>query len=201
VKIVAFPVEEQAESYLRKELRCMSIVGVMGSIPDGYHRSGYQVHEEETKCIADIKLSGLSKIRRSIPLDEATFATGNICFALSKERQGLPLPIGRLCDLLVHIPHLPLCGDFPLLNTPSCLSITLDKFTNTTRYKERMIQGHKFDVVRHPSNAVTPATEIRLERASAKDTAAEFLDDDVPWDFVLRNDQQSDDHGAEPEFS
>jgi hypothetical protein len=93
-------------------------------------------------------LSNVPSTRWSISLDVVTFTRGNICVALSKGRQGLPLCVSSCCDILVHIPHLPLCGDTSLLDPPSSLSILLSSLCEFIGFKERGFHEHKFNVTR-----------------------------------------------------
>jgi hypothetical protein len=166
----------------------------MGPLPDGYDQIGYSVYEDETTRKAVFNLNGVQPKRQSISLGCATFDKGNICIGLSKERQGLPLSISRCCDSLIHIPHLPLCGSTPLLDTPSCLSITLAYISDSIGYSERSIHAHKFDVIR-PNAENLVDIDVRNGRAIAQAkacTAAEPFADDNLWNSVLKHKDLSD---------
>lgn len=120
----------------------------MGPLPNGYDSDNCPVYNDHTTNCVKFTLDGALRNRCSISLDVMAFAKSNICVGLSKERQGLPWSISRCCDLLVHIPHLPFCGDTPLLDTPSCLSILLSSLCESIGFNERAFHEHKFDVTR-----------------------------------------------------
>jgi len=107
---------------------------------------------------------------RSFPLAAFAFKKGNICFAVSKLRQGLPHSLAKYCDSFVHVPHINLHSDRPLLDSPACLSILLHEYSSWAGYDERTFQGHKFEVVRPQQTDVDDAARKHAERA-AKSTA------------------------------
>jgi len=148
LEIIAFPVVEKAIQYIRQDLLCRSIVGLIGSIPDGYEHAECALNGDDTKFFVACDANRGSTGRRSIPLDKISFVEGNICFAIDKERHGLPLSLSQLCDVLIHVPHLPISGQLPLFNTPICLSILLDSFARSSGFLERNFQGQKFSVAR-----------------------------------------------------
>ena len=138
---------------MRQDRHCTSIIGLMGPQPNGYGYSDCPVYYDlETSCVKFAEDGTLSN-RCSVSLDVATFSKGAICVGLSKDKQGLPLSVGRCCDSYVHIPHLPLCGVHPLLDTPSSLSILLSHVCEFIGFKERAFHEHKFDVTRPTQHA------------------------------------------------
>jgi hypothetical protein len=182
VQILHFPVGDQAIYYIRTDCQCNSVVGLMGPLPDGYDHAGYTVSEDESSGMMHFRSEREELSRLSFPVDVFAFSRGNVCFAVSKDRQGLPLSLARLCDSFVHIPHMNLyTGDEPLLDTPSCLSILLHEFANWAGYNEREFQGHKFDVTTKRIGCGTKSDDDDAkhnERAVAKakkDDAAESL--------------------------
>lgn len=161
VDIIACPTIDQAVAFLRgPDCSCRSFVGLLGAVPDGYNKDGYLVHEDASdKGIEMARVLKHPEDRkvlsvRSYPVSTCPFSPGNVCIVLSKERQGLPLALARQCDHLVHVPHVAIeMGDEtketpPLLDTQSCISITLHHFTNWAGYDEQTFQGHKFQVTR-----------------------------------------------------
>jgi hypothetical protein len=193
VEIVAYPTVEQAVAFLRgSECSCQSIIGLMGSMPDGYETDGYAVYEDEDE-------TGLARVMnveagkplkelpiRSFPVFTRPFSPGNACIVLSKKlRSGLPLSLARHCDAFVHVPHAAIphqSGESPtLLDTPSCLSITLHHLTTWAGYDERTFQGHKFEVTRPARDAVDADGTRRLakERAEVKRRLQQAADEAV----------------------
>jgi len=142
----------------------MSVVGLLGPLPNGYDHAGHNIHEIEGRVTFDSTAATLSP-HRSFPIETFSFSNGNICFVVAKQRQGLPLSLARLCDAFVHIPHMAHVTTEPLLDTPSCLSILLHEFTNRAGYSERNFQGHKFDVARSMrQRAKDDAQSVRSKR-------------------------------------
>lgn len=123
----------------------------MGPLPDGYDETGCPVQEEVLSSrlqFCHTEDTNDETMKRSFPVDDFEFKPGNVCFAISKMRQGLPVSLSKLCDSFVHIPHSNICaGVEPLLDSPSCLTILLHVYTNWAGYTEHTFQGHKFDVV------------------------------------------------------
>jgi hypothetical protein len=181
VEIIAYPTVEQAVAFLRgPECSCQSLVGLLGSLPDGYETDGYAVYEDEDESgLAQVRNVAASKTLkelpvRSFPVFTCPFSAGNACIVLSKKhRSGLPISLARHCDAFVHVPHTAIPhvdGAPPLLDTPSCLTITLHHLTTWAGYDERTFQGHKFEVTRPARDAVDSDGTSRLgkERAEVK---------------------------------
>jgi hypothetical protein len=194
VKIIAYPTVEKAEQFIRRDLYCKSIVGLMGPIPNAYEEVECEASQDDTKLVFAFNATRSSLNSISIPLQNISFVSGNICFAIDKERQGLPLSIGRLCDVLVHIPHSSIAGAITLLNAPTCLSIVLDTLMRSFSHAESSFQGQKFSVARASSthkyideSAVFKADggifTNELMRSSSVDNSS-----DVSWDAGPRND-------------
>jgi hypothetical protein len=149
---VAFPTGEQAEAFIRTELRCRSIIGLMGTLVNGYSDEGCTVYDDHVSERTDFAMSAAVSNRSSMAVGFVPVSRSNICIALSKEKQGLPLSISRCCDSLAHVPHLPFCDDIPLLDITSCLSIMLSLICEKHGCVERQFHGHKFDVLRPTHN-------------------------------------------------
>jgi hypothetical protein len=156
----------------------------MGPLPNGYDQQGYSVCDDKAVCQSSFNVNDIGSSRRSISLGNATFVRGHICIGISKEKQGLPLSVSRCCDFLIHIPHLPFCGNTPLLDTPSCLSITLSFIAESISYTERTINAHKFDVTRPTGNNVDEADVKRKWREATRAQATvvtDSINDDIAW--------------------
>lgn len=213
VELVDFPTSGQAVEFLRKECQCQSIVGLLGPLPDGYDATGYPVLEKEpsgvTAVVADddceyggddgdLSSEVSTGARRSIPLAAFSFSKGNICFAVSKLRQGLPHSLAGFCDAFVHVPHVKLHTDRPLLDAPACLSILLHEYTSWAGYDERTFQGHKFAVVRPQRAGVDDVARKRAKRAARSTALAQETDasmgDTGKQLFGLENDGEEGDY-------
>jgi len=170
VQLIDFPVVDQAVDFLRNDCHCQSIVGLMGPLPDGFDSAGYPVLEDaasNTTICGSVDEDPTSS-RRSFPLHAFSFPKeGNICFAVCKLRQGLPGLLARWCDSFVHIPHVTIHTNRPLLDTPACLVILLHEYTAAAGYGERTFEGHKFEVIR-PQRCLADSTTSRTD-AQARD--------------------------------
>lgn len=190
VEIVAYPTVEQAVAFLRgPECSCRSLIGLLGSMPDGYETGGYAVYEDEdeTGLAQVLNIAASKKLKecptRSFPIFTRHFTAGNACIVLSKKhRSGLPLSLARHCDAFVHVPHVAIPhkdGESPtLLDTPSCLSITLHHLTTWAGYDERTFQGHKFEVTR-PAVDADGLRRLAKERAEVKRGLQQAADETV----------------------
>jgi hypothetical protein len=162
VQIIAFPTSNQAVKWLQTECSCHSIVGLLGSFPDGYESMNVfedtelgsarlsQASVESNNGAGQIPDSTepLIQTNQSFPVHTRPFSSrGNTCIAISKKERGLPISLAKHCTQFVHVPHFSMDAASPLLDCPSCLSITLHEFTEHVGYSERNFQGHKFDVV------------------------------------------------------
>jgi hypothetical protein len=181
VEIIAFPTAEKAEQFIRQDLDCQSVVGLIGSIPNGFEEVECKNNEEEAKVVFAVDAKSLSTRSSSIPLECVSFVYGNICFAMDKERHGLPWSICRVCDVLIHVPHSPISGPMPLLNTPTCMSIVLDTFMRSVSYAENSFQGQKFAVSR-PCNKYMGECKVVDGFLSKQDISpVDDLFDEVTW--------------------
>jgi hypothetical protein len=193
LNIIAFPTGVQAEKYLREERLCTSIIGLMGPLPNGYDSENCPVYNDHTTNCVKFTSDGALSNRCSMSLDTMKFARSSICVGLSKERQGLPLSISRSCDALVHIPHLPFCGDTSLLDTPSCLSILLSSLCEHIGFNEQDFHEHKFDVTR-PTQHKTIAYEPDNNNALQSDThnTQEVVEEDEALGYGITRDSIGD---------
>jgi hypothetical protein len=159
----------------------------MGPLPNGYNIDDCPVYHDPITDTAMFSLGGALGTRWSTSLDAVTFVRGNICVGLSKGRQGLPLSISRCCDSLVHIPHLPLCGDTPLLDIPSSLSIMLSNLCESMGFTERAFHEHKFYVTR-PDQKAKVVDESNKKRQRHIHNVEEIIEEDeaiglaIPYD-------------------
>lgn len=233
VQIVAYPTVEQAVAFLRQKCGCSSIVGLLGCLPTDGHAtdSGVPVSvvqkvgtnsdgnflvrattggvstgncEAKKHCVDNHRLA----CHRSLPVSACPFKMGNICFAISKERQGLSLVLAQKCDTFVHVPHaaaettsmdLDAKGKSTatLLDVQCCVSITLHHFTNWASYDEKRFQGHKFKVDHQVHVPGSRNSEQRREqRAKEKATrVAEDEEDMTAVNLCLFDDGDGDGHG------
>ena len=58
VRIIAFPLAEQAAAFLREECQCQSLIGLLGCLPDGYAEKGYPV---QYNCCDDYEFGSMSR--------------------------------------------------------------------------------------------------------------------------------------------
>lgn len=157
----------------------------MGPLPNGYHNDECPVSNDPNANNEMFSLGGIPGTRCSISLEVVKFAQGNICIAISKDKQGLPLPISRCCDSLVHIPHLPLCGNTPLLDTPSSLSIMLSTLCESIGYEERGFHEHKFYVTR-PEQKTTVVDESDIKQQRYERNDQKNIEDDEALGYGVR---------------
>lgn len=185
VAMVAFPIVEQAVSYLRHSQGCTSLIGLLGGVADAYDSDGYIVHKVQERIqVAVQQPPETLSSKRSFPIHVHPFVEGNCCFVISKNWNGLPSFLANQCDFFVHIPHaaIPVEGTLGgrLLDTPSCLSIALHHFTAWAKYDERDFQGHKFDVGRRErSDHEKEATRSARVKARRQMGSAEAIGDDA----------------------
>lgn len=206
VEIIAFPNVQQAISFLSVECLCQSIVGLLGCCPDGYNDSGLPVVEmngmfeargpaRDHKNIDEIDTC---TVRQSFSVSARPFRPGgHVCFALGKDRSGLPSELALHCTHFVHVPHASLleANSPPLLDSPTCLSITLHHFTSWSRYDERGFYGHKFNVssLRPDLAFSAQKSQNRLRNRLLKEKASEdALEEGV---FGILFDEDVDENG------
>ena len=183
------------------------MVGLLGACPNGYREM--EVYEDHSSGVVKLRyLTGddsesRSQIyknslqppcKRSIPVHQRPFSViRNTCFAISKQRQGLPIALAEQCDAFVHVAHASFqnghCSkdNSPLLlDSPSCLSITLHEFTEHAGYNERQFDGHKFQVARgyqqsfnEDEAAQRKAQRIREKEKLQKEADAAMVDEEL----------------------
>lgn len=187
---MAFPTGKQAEKYLREEQHCNSIIGLMGPLPNGSNGDDCPVYNDPITNRTIFSSGGVLSTRWSLPLDKVTFAVGIVCVAISTARQGLPLSISRCCDSLVHVSHLPLCDDTPLLDTPSSLSIMLSILCESIGFKERAFHEHKFSVTRPEQKVVVDGSDNK--RYKYEHDVEEIIEEDDAYGPGIRHDNCGD---------
>lgn len=157
VQMIAFPTIQQAVDFARDECGCLSIIGLLGALPDGYDKLGNVLQEVDGESIvplADYRHASsnqgiITLDSISFPVNERPFSIrANTCLVVGKEKLGLPARLAQFCSLFVHVPHSPIYTEtgspVPLLDIPSTLSITLHHLTDFLGYQERDFQGHKY---------------------------------------------------------
>ena len=153
VSLVAYPSLKQAIRYIRLGhdqggCACTRVLGLLGGAPGAYHSpTGYSV--EETNGWVAVTRQETSPGPLSFPAHSRPFETdGNVCLVINKSNKGLASHLAAVCDSFVHVPHANSGSAHSMLDTPTCLSITLHHFTSWAKYDERTFQGHKFGVAR-----------------------------------------------------
>jgi hypothetical protein len=156
VQLIAFPTHAQAAAFLRNDLNCSVIFGLLGPLPGGEQPCSLITTTDTSLVTFSIEKAGAMAPRfTSLPLDMLQIPNhGNIAVAFSKHQRGLPLPLAAVCDTLLHVPHHR-CDDRqpergvptrPLLDDVACFSILLHQLTLRSGYNEHSIVGHKYDV-------------------------------------------------------
>ena len=168
VQLIAFPTCDKALDFLRDSCRCQSVVGLLGPLPGGNDSTGHELEENDSVISFWRRKCEIKSSRLSFPLSSFPFEDGNICFAVSKRSEGLPLSLARVCDSLIHIPHPHVMGERPLIDPPACLAILLHEYTSWAGYNERTFQGHKFDVVRPDRADAGDVAKKQAERAASR---------------------------------
>jgi hypothetical protein len=168
--MIAFPTVDQAVSYLRGQVECKSLVGLLGGVANAYDSSGYNVLEQDETFQVTVEASTeRTTAKSSYPIHSRPFVEGNCCFVIGKLSTGLPSSLASQCDFFVHIPHVDVSGDDArLLDVPSCLSISLHHFTAWAQYDERGFQGHKYEVGMTQQRNADEKEAARLARAEAR---------------------------------
>jgi hypothetical protein len=150
VQIVAFPTHVQAAAFLRDDLGCSVIFGLLGPLPGGEAPCSLLV-TTDTQLVTFSGADRAGDARfTSFPLTMLQIpSAGNIGVAFSKHRQELPLPMAELCDVLLHVPHRSdpeRLYSRPLLDDVACFSILLHQLRQTSGYSVHSFEGHKYDV-------------------------------------------------------
>lgn len=190
--IIAFPTWESVVNYLNhggNEDRArqnstddasnstssrIPIVGIAGAYGGGesvFSPSGIPIHADSSTGFATLSRPATNAKeypkheelkQKSYPIHTRPFSS-DVCFLLSKDKRGLPIPHARLCDSFVHIPQM--CFDSvdaeddvdvqlnmperiiqsTLLETATIYSIVLHHFTAWAKYDERnFAENQKF---------------------------------------------------------
>jgi hypothetical protein len=178
VPIIAFPTVEQAALYLRAPMEeggcgCNRLVGMLSGVAGAFSSFGYPVKQEDglaQVCVQTHCGDTLLPIQ-SFPVNTRPFQSGgNVCIVLSKLPRGLPLPLANVCDDFVHVPHSARFLESSnaafdcLLDTQSCLCITLCHFATWANYAERVFEGHKFEVAKVSKGRVSDTLQASQSR-------------------------------------
>jgi len=162
VDFIAFPTSKQAADYLRFELGCSEIIGLLGSFENGYEalNLGLDVKSNNLRAQKDTTLETFGLLtKESFPVHDFK-ANSNCCLAVHR-KFGLPLNLAQQCSRFVHVPVVS-----GMLDSPACMSIVLHEFTEQFEYTEQGFRGQKFAVVR--PNQETMKTKRSQERLSKK---------------------------------
>ena len=189
--IIAFPTWESVVNYLNhggNENRArqnstgdasdvtssrIPIVGIAGAAggESVFSPSGIPIHADSSTGFATLSRPATNAKeypiqheelkQKSYPIHTRPFSS-DVCFLLSKDKRGLPIPHARLCDSFVHIPQMCLDSvdtddvdaqlNMPeriipstLLETATMYSIVLHHFTSWAKYDERdFAENQKF---------------------------------------------------------
>lgn len=193
VEIVAWPTAKQAADYLRNDLKCTVVVGLLSSLPGGYEASGYPVATDGdgwTKAKHRVATADPEAAESATPaLKDAQKTTypvynmplpdeGNICLALGKQHEGLSTALAEHCDHFCHIPH---CGDAALVDAPAALSIALYHFVAyRLGYTESSFEGHKFDVTQFEVGKPDP---MKKRKRELEQEERQKESEEMPTDF------------------
>ena len=201
VEIIAFPTVNKAVASLRNECGNVSIVGILCGLPiipsSGESESctdPFQVCKDESNGLVQILQNGnppgsldILEARSWPVFAPNVFESGrDHCFVICKYKKGLTASLAVHCDKFVHVPCMDMGGglyDPPLLDVPSCLSITLHHFAESAGYDERTFQGYKFELDKQrrknaPKDSVSKENCARKEkeREMQEKTANETLE-------------------------
>lgn len=175
VDILVFPTWEVAVDYLRRggkvttvgndgeQPRETSIVGIVGSIAGGdevYSSRGLRLCQDECSpnYVKVIKTQSDSvshnELGTTMPVHSRHFS-GDVCFLMSKDKQGMPVSQATICHSFIHAPHskfVPCDDGASLVDSATTLSIVLHHYTAWAGYDERSFsQSQKFDKEGKPS--------------------------------------------------
>ncbi|GAX19919.1 hypothetical protein FisN_1Lh612 [Fistulifera solaris] len=162
VDVIAFPTSQQAAEYITTELCCSEIIGLLGSVENGYNTLHLGIDEKSNNLRAQkhATTEDLNLLTsESCPVHELK-ANPNCCLAVHR-KFGLPLDLAQHCSQFVHIPVLS-----GILDSPACMSIVLHEFTEQFEYTEQGFRGQKFAVVR--PNVETMKAKRSQERLNKK---------------------------------
>eukprot|EP00581_Thalassiosira_minuscula_P029013 CAMPEP_0183758988 /NCGR_PEP_ID=MMETSP0739-20130205/6792_1 /TAXON_ID=385413 /ORGANISM="Thalassiosira miniscula, Strain CCMP1093" /LENGTH=354 /DNA_ID=CAMNT_0025996687 /DNA_START=21 /DNA_END=1085 /DNA_ORIENTATION=- len=146
----------------------ITIIGITGAYGGGeeiFSTNGVPVYEDSDKKYvslvppSDTANPGNAPTclpHRSFPISSRPFSS-NVCFLLSKDKQGVLASQARMCDGFVHVPHLALDVDVApastssqpsilpstLIDTATTLSTVLHHYTAWARYTERTFEENQ----------------------------------------------------------
>ena len=179
VDVVAFPTSKQAVDYLKTELGCSEIIGLLGSFEDGYHTLNLGIDEKSNNLRArkDITSKTLDLLtNESSPVHEFK-ANPNCCLAVNR-KFGLPLNLAQHCSRFVHVPVLA-----GILDSPACMSIVLHEFTEQFECTEQGFRGQKFAVVR--PNLENMKEKLSHERLNKKLMHGKECDEIIHYGYLF----------------
>ncbi len=160
---------------------------------------GEDVENNVVKVTGDCQVNdGTDSIARypmSNPVHKRPFPSeGNVCFSISRRPSGIPIRQAQYCDAFIHVQTaapsiLPSIADskmggngtkfhsqnliYGLLDSQTCLSITLHHFNAFAKYDERIFEGQKFHVAKKQVKGKMlfdeDAEEVRRRRLERKE--------------------------------
>ena len=154
---------DDASSSTSSRVPIIGIAGAYGGGESVFSPSGIPIHADSSTGFATLSRPATNAKeypkheelkQKSYPIHTRPFSS-DVCFLLSKDKRGLPIPHARLCDSFVHIPQMCLDSvdtdddidaqlNMPeriiqstLLETTTIYSILLHHFTAWAKYDER----------------------------------------------------------------
>lgn len=187
VQVIAFPTCQQAADYLMTELGCSEIIGLVGSVQDGYESLSVDFDgDNETSTIVMVRRNHVPSESQqlvsfqSTPVHMLRNTTPNCCLAVNQKSSGLPLDLAKHCSRFVHVPVV-----YELLDSPACLSIVLHEFTEQWECTEQGFRDQKFAIVR--PNLVDMKTKRNQERLETKAMHDKEVDDIVRYGDLFQD--------------
>ena len=190
---ISFPVLDLAVEYLRApttEGGCgCSIVGLLNGGVEAFSKTGSDTILMQDGDVDLVSVSGkrdpdgcLKGLPKSYPVHIHPFPKGsNVCLVINKNHKGLLLHLSRVCDSFIHVPILK-----PgTVDVPSCLSISLHHLTQWAGYRERVFEGHKFQVDIRVQRGRLERFNQNLEMGSQSNQEGVKRSTDSIMDYIL----------------
>jgi hypothetical protein len=190
MNVIAFPTVGQAAEYL-KECGVVSIVGILGDV--GFKSKSGMDYDTRRPIALDTGSSSKGDhvvkpvlenddvSMRDFPMSHAVHTRPfekdekSICFIMDKKAIGLPYDLAQICSSFVHIvSHAPVLEEgqnaiYGLIDSQTCLSITLHYYCGYVGYSERDFSGQKFQVDQRKRLEGSKLEHARLKRRLEKD--------------------------------
>jgi hypothetical protein len=190
VNIIALPTVDQAAEYLNK-CGVSSIVGILGDA--GFKSEGGLDNETKRPIAIDTTKSqnGDQVVKPTVEKDNKTiheFSMSHavhtrpfekneksVCFVTDKKSIGLPYDLAQICSSFVHISsYAPILEEgqnaiYGLIDSQTCLSITLHHYCGYVGYSERDFSGQKFQVEQRRRLEGSELEKVRMKRRMDKE--------------------------------